>query len=251
MPDRIATPPGACAPASSRRHAAAAARRGCWRRPGRRAPPRRSRGCRKPGRGDAGHPRRRRRSPPRSPARSPSPADRCRRPPPAAGQSRAAAIASTPVPPPMSATRRGREPRLRQPVEREQAALRRRVVPGAEGLRRLDLEPDAVRRHPAAVVAAVDHEPPGLDRRQLGAHLRHPVAVVDALDREVRRAVHLGEQRQPGRVGRPVEQPAGVPAPRPVVVVVHLARQRRRRQPVERVAQRDRRGLAATTVVAR
>ena len=136
------------------------------------------------------------------------------------------------------------EPRLRQPVERKEAALRRRVVPGAEGLRRLDLEPDPVDRHPTPVVPAEDHEAPGRDRGQLGADLRHPVAVVDALDDEVRRAMHLRQQREPGRVRPAVEQPAGVPAPRSVVVVVHLARHRRRRQVVERVAQRRRGGLA-------
>ena len=48
----------------------------------------------------------------------------------------------------------------------------------------------------------------------------------------------------PARSGRAVEEPADVPQPRAVVVVVHLARHRRRIEAVERVAQRAGGGLA-------
>ena len=132
----------------------------------------------------------------------------------------------------------------RQPVEGEEAALGRRVVAGAEGLRRLDLEPDPVRRHPAAVMAAENDEPARLDRGQLRADLRDPVPVLHPRDREVRRPVQAREQREPGDVGRPIEDPGHVPQPRPVIAVVEVARQRRRVELVEGVAQRARGRLA-------
>ena len=84
-----------------------------------------------------------------------------------------------------------------QPVERQQAPLGRRIVPGAERLRRLDLQPDPIDPDRRPVVAAEDHEPPRLHRRQLGSHLRHPVPVLDPRHHEVRRTVQLRQQREP------------------------------------------------------
>ena len=77
---------------------------------------------------------------PARPAPPPSPAPRCRR------------RCRRPAAPPGRAAPAGRA---------REAALRRRMVPGAEGLRRLDLERHPVRRHPRPVVAAVDDEAPG------------------------------------------------------------------------------------------
>ena len=101
--------PAPGARAISRRQPLAAARRGCWRRPGRRAPPARSRGWRKPAAVTQA-------TRPAEPfaatlARAVSVASGSMSPAIArAGQTAAAAIASTPVPPPMSATRRATKP---------------------------------------------------------------------------------------------------------------------------------------------
>ena len=54
--------------------------------------------------------------------------------------------------------------RLGNPIQCQQAAARRSVMAGAEGKRRLDLDADAVRRNPRAVVRAMHREPAGLDR---------------------------------------------------------------------------------------
>ncbi len=53
-----------------------------------------------------------------------------------------------------------------QTLERPQTAERGAVMTGAEGERGLDLQSDPVRRDPVAIVAAVDHEPPRIHRRQ-------------------------------------------------------------------------------------
>ena len=57
----------------------------------------------------------------------------------------AAAMASTPVPVPMSRMRPG-DARFSDPVQRQQAAARRAVMAGAEGERGLDLDADPVCR---------------------------------------------------------------------------------------------------------
>jgi hypothetical protein len=52
-------------------------------------------------------------------------------------------------------------PRFANPVERQQAAARGAVMPGAERQRRLDLDAELVRRHPRAIMLSVHDEPPG------------------------------------------------------------------------------------------
>jgi hypothetical protein len=138
----------------------------------------------------------------------------------------------------MSATRRATKSLAGQPVERGQAALGGRVVPGSEGLGRLDLEPHEVGRDARAVVAAVDDEAPGPDRGQLGADLGDPVAVVEASGGEVRRAVQLREEREARGIGHSGEMAADLPDPAAVVAVVQLGAERRRRQGFQRLAQR-------------
>ncbi len=59
------------------------------------------------------------------------------------------------------------------------------MVAGAEGESGLDLDADAVGRNAATVVAAVDHEPSGGNRRQAGEALRHPVPRHDRSERQV------------------------------------------------------------------
>ena len=61
-------------------------------------------------------------------------------------------------------------------VEREQTALGRAVVPGAEGERSLDLDTDPIRCNAVAVVRAVDHKPPNSYRRQPCKALGYPIA---------------------------------------------------------------------------
>ncbi len=114
----------------------------------------------------------------------------------------AAAIASTPVPVPMSrigplplagelpdgAAPWGREGQaaaaLEPRIQRQQAAARGAVMAGAERERRLDLDADAVRRHPGAVMRAVHQEAPGRDRLEPGEARRHPVARRHRLEHE-------------------------------------------------------------------
>ena len=64
---------------------------------------------------------------------------------------------------------------VRQPVQRAQAAQCGAVVPGAKGHCRLDQQRFAVFGHLVRVMAAVDKEPPRLDRRQLAAHMGDPI----------------------------------------------------------------------------
>ena len=103
-------------------------------------------------------------------------------------KARAAAIASMPLPVPISSTRRGGFA-LMQRIEREQAAAGGAVMAGAEGERGLDLDADPVARHPRAVMRAMDDKTPGIDRGELGETGRHPVARGHALEHKARRGV--------------------------------------------------------------
>jgi hypothetical protein len=112
------------------------------------------------------------------------------------------------------------------------------MVAGAEGLGRLDLEPNQIGRNARAVVAAIDDEAPRTDRRQLGADLRDPVARVDAAGGEFRRPVQMRQQCEARGVGCLGEMAADLPDPAAVVSVVQLGADGRGRQGLECLAQR-------------
>ena len=64
---------------------------------------------------------------------------------------------------------------LHDPVEREQTAVRRAVVAGAERERCLDLDADTVRPHVRAVMCPVHDKTAGFDRREAFEAFAHPV----------------------------------------------------------------------------
>ena len=68
---------------------------------------------------------------------------------------------------------------LQQPMERYEAALCGAVVTAAEGLTGFDLYGDTVGRPAMPVVAAVDEEAAGQDRRQVGLRLGDPIEILD------------------------------------------------------------------------
>ena len=113
--------------------------------------------------------------------------------------------------------------RLTNPVERDEAPPGGAVMTGAEGERRLDLDADAVRRNPRAVVGAVHDEAAGRHRRQAGETLPHPVGGGDALEPQ-RRGRVPGRRRgqRPGRalVRRDAEIDRHPPA---AVTAIHKA----------------------------
>ena len=74
---------------------------------------------------------------------------------------------------------------LRQPVERDQTAARGGVMGGAEGKPGVDLDGVAAPRNLAAVMAAMDDEAPGSDRRPQALGARHPVLRQQPLDAEI------------------------------------------------------------------
>ena len=123
--------------------------------------------------------------------------------------------------------RRG-QPRRRQPVQRPQAALGGAVMPGAEGHRRLDQKADPVRGQPVGIMAAIDEEPPGLDRREFPAHLRHPVGLGQFRDHEGLGAMGRRQQRQRDPVGRRLEIAADLPQGRAVLQLEHADARGRR-----------------------
>ena len=53
---------------------------------------------------------------------------------------------------------------------------------GSESLSGLDLDGDVVWPRPVAIMAAVNQEPPGADRRKPGEAFRHPVRLRQGLD---------------------------------------------------------------------
>ena len=79
----------------------------------------------------------------------------------------AAAMARIPEPHPRSRTERGRPP-FQHAVKRDQAAKRRRVMSGAEGLGRIDFYGCTGHRPAHAVMAAMHEEAAGGDGGQVG-----------------------------------------------------------------------------------
>jgi hypothetical protein len=90
-------------------------------------------------------------------------------------------------------------PPVKNAVERCQAALRRAVMPGAEGEPRLDLDADPIWRDPMAVMRAVDHKPAGCDGHEPCEALRHPIAGGDSGERQAfaRRIAGNGAEESP------------------------------------------------------
>ena len=67
-------------------------------------------------------------------------------------------------------------------LECKQASAGGSMMAGAEGVRRLDFQPYLLRRDNARVVAAVNEEAAGFDRRQAVEGARDPVLVLDGDD---------------------------------------------------------------------
>src|SRR6478672_12537175 len=99
--------------------------------------------------------------------------------------------------------------RLGKPIQRQQAPSRGPVMAGAEGERRLDLDPNLVRRNPRPVMRAVNGESAGLNWLELAQARGDPVLRGDLFKGQPRGAVRPGEltHRQPYRVliGRRLE----------------------------------------------
>ena len=82
-----------------------------------------------------------------------------------------------------------------QSVEHEEAAARRPVMPGAERQRGFDFNGNRCVAHLGAIVAAVDDEAAGRDRRQAGEAGGDPVPVIDGAEANRSR----GSLADPGR----------------------------------------------------
>jgi hypothetical protein len=78
-------------------------------------------------------------------------------------------------------------------IQRQEAAARRAMMAGAEGLRRLDFDADPTARA-AAIMRAVDDKTPGRDRLQAEETFRHPIFGGDA-----RKAERVGDAGAHGR----------------------------------------------------
>ncbi len=106
--------------------------------------------------------------------------------------------------------------RLQDGVQRQQTAPGGAVMPGAEGERRLDLDADAVGRHPRAVVRAMQEEAAGFDRLQAFEAGGDPVARRNALECELAARAFArevtDEAAHRGLVGRALEMDFHGPA---------------------------------------
>ena len=76
---------------------------------------------------------------------------------------------------------------LQQPVEMQQTAARRPVMPGAEGEPGLDLDADVAGPQLVAVMRAMDEEPPGANRLQPRQRVGDPVLLFGEAELDQRR----------------------------------------------------------------
>ena len=87
-------------------------------------------------------------------------------------------------------------PVRQQRIECLKAALCRAVMPRAECHRRLDMQAHPPVGQLVGIMAAIDKEPPRLDRMQRTAHMRDPVGFGQFRDHEGLRAMGGGQDRQ-------------------------------------------------------
>ena len=86
---------------------------------------------------------------------------------------------------------------LQEIIEGEQTAARARVMRGAEGSTRVDLDGEEPARHTVPVMAAMDEETPRLDLAALALRQPHPIKGRDRFDPERPKPVsrsRLGDQ---------------------------------------------------------
>ena len=158
---------------------------------------------------------------------------------------RAAAIASTPVPVPISSTLRVRR-RFVRSIQREEAAAGRAVMTGAEGERCFDLDADLVGSRIGAVMRAVNDETARAHRLESGKASGNPVVGGDPLDAERVRCrlpgCKLDQVAQRGLVRSSAEMNCHLPALR------RRLRTRHRPSPRHRGFRRDRRQDAGRSI---
>ncbi len=93
-------------------------------------------------------------------------------------------------------------------------------------------------------MAAIDSEPPRIDRMQLAAHLCDPVAIVELADREIGGAVDRRQQGQTCQIRGLVEVSADFPPARSVLDFEDTDTRGRGVQQLHRVAKRLGRRMA-------